>query len=481
MSKFRRGLKQATKETKDWKSRVARIGKVALGVGAAAFAAVLASAAKRAVELAAKFQQTQTAFRAMIGDSQKAAALIDSLVEFSTRTPFTPEQVNKAARTLLVFGFSADEVKDKLGFLGDVAAGTGKDFGELAVIFGQIKGAGRLMGQDLLQLINAGFNPLQVMSEKTGKSMAQLKDEMSKGLITFEQVEDAFRDATSEGGLFFNMMKSQSKTLVGSISTLKGNWDELLKTMGQGTTGVLTKLTNQLNGVAEALLEVEKARERVGKGEIEINEGVKFTDRLKAGAVRIGKGLDAVGLLPERARRGIGVVEDELLASSLDRLKINAPDKEAIEKGRAERQIKLQQDAQRKADEKAKRERDLFNNGDFNDAPNAFDQLASIRKKITDEARAKVLQDQQRAALEGAIPFMQEQAAKLEKEIGMAFRPQGEIGSSLSRIGGERGIAISRNVPEKQLQQLQNINKGIEILQGQLDRINTTPVWPGAQ
>jgi tape measure domain-containing protein len=220
---------------------------------------VLAGLTKRAVTLAAQFQQTQVAFNAMLGDSQKAAALIEALTEFSTKTPFSPEKVQQAAKTLLSFGFTADEVKKSLKPLGDVAAGTGKDFQELAVIFGQIKSAGRLMGQDLLQLINAGFNPLQVMSEKTGKSVAQLKDEMSKGLITFEQVEQAFIDATSAGGLFNDMMAKQSETVIGKVSTLKGNFDELLKTIGEGSTGPLNQMLEKLNDVVKAMGEVAAA------------------------------------------------------------------------------------------------------------------------------------------------------------------------------------------------------------------------------
>ena len=167
IDKLKKGLANGTKAVKSWSDRVAKIGKVALGVGAGSLASALAFSAKRAVELAAAFQQTTVAFNTMVGDAGKAAQLIDALTEFSTKTPFTPEQVQKAAKTLLAFGFAADEVKGTLKILGDVSAGTGKDLTELAVIFGQIKSAGRLMGQDLLQLINAGFNPMQVMSEKT--------------------------------------------------------------------------------------------------------------------------------------------------------------------------------------------------------------------------------------------------------------------------------------------------------------------------
>jgi hypothetical protein len=205
------------------KTNFGGLGSAFARVGGAVALGVLA---KQVVTLGVDMEQTRVSFTTFLGGTEEAAQgaerLIAQLNEFANVTPFTNDQVIKASRTLLAFGFTADELQPTLKMLGDVSAGTGKDLSELGVIFGQIKGAGRLMGQDLLQLINAGFNPLQVMSEKTGQSMSSLKDQMSKGAISFEMVQDAFKAATSEGGLFNDMMAKQSKTVGGQISTLIG-------------------------------------------------------------------------------------------------------------------------------------------------------------------------------------------------------------------------------------------------------------------
>ena len=95
---------------------------------------------------------------------------------------------------------------------------------------------------------------------------------------------------------------------------------------------------------------------------------------------------------------------------------------------------------------------------------------------LAEEKRKTV--DNQKAGLRDAIAVNKERAAELEKSIGAAFRPQGEVASSLARIGGERGIAIARNVPEKQLNELQAINKGIEIMGEQLKKLDNTPRFP---
>jgi tape measure domain-containing protein len=228
ISAMKKGLANASNSVKQWSRKISGFTKAAFGAAFVGVGAGIGALIRKSAQLAAQFEQIKVAFTTMTGSAERAKGLIAELNEFSKATPFSPDQVFKAGKTLLAFGFEAKNVSKTLQLLGDVSAGTGKDLGEMAVIFGQIKGAGRLMGQDLLQLINAGFNPLQTISEKTGKSMAQLKDEMSKGLITFDQVEGAFRDATSEGGKFFKMMENQSQTLNGQLSTLEGqrNWQK---------------------------------------------------------------------------------------------------------------------------------------------------------------------------------------------------------------------------------------------------------------
>ena len=128
-----------------------------------------------------------------------------------------------------------------LKMLGDISLGNKEKFNSLALVFGQVKSQGRLMGQDLMQMINAGFNPLMVISEKTGESMESLKDKMSKGQITYEMVADAMRTATSAGGQFYNAMDNQSKTLQGQFSTLKDSVQEFAGEVSQDLSDYLAQ------------------------------------------------------------------------------------------------------------------------------------------------------------------------------------------------------------------------------------------------
>lgn len=227
-------------------------------ISVAYLASQLISLGRTIFDLGVKQEQLNIAFTTFLGSAQKAKVLLGDLTKFAIVTPFTPDQVNNAAKALLAFGVQGKEIIPTLKMIGDVSSGTGKDLTEMAIIFGQIRSTGRLMGQDLLQLINAGFNPLQIISEKTGKSVAKLKDEMEKGNISFQMVSDAFKTATSEGGLFFNLMEKQSVSIGGKLSTVAGNIEEIFKNIFTATSGPLADFVDKLATISEAFLKMSK-------------------------------------------------------------------------------------------------------------------------------------------------------------------------------------------------------------------------------
>lgn len=193
-----------------------------------------------ALKMAADAETARVQFETMLGQD-KGRAMLSTLQEFAKVTPFQFPQVRDAAKTLLAFGFTEDELMDKMKMLGDVSAATGKDFRELAVIFGQMKGMGRLQGQDFLQLVNAGF-PVQEIAKTMGVSMSGLKKAMEEGDVSYQVVEDTFRRLTSEGGKFSNMMEIMSKTAAGQFS----NMMDSITLLGQRIGGILMPYANKL-------------------------------------------------------------------------------------------------------------------------------------------------------------------------------------------------------------------------------------------
>lgn len=250
----------AKKAGRDASESFADLGNVFKGIGALAIVGFFTNITKKVIELGIKQEQLNIAFTTFLGSAERANKLMRELTKFSILTPFTPDQVNRAAKSLLAFGVQAEEIIPTLRMLGDVSSGTGKDLGEMAIIFGQIRSAGRLMGQDLLQLINAGFNPLQEISKASGISVRTLKEEMEKGNISFQMVADSFKRATSEGGLFFNLMEKQSKSIGGKLSTVEGNIEEIAKALFEANNGplsdfvdILVKISGNVDGVAGAI------------------------------------------------------------------------------------------------------------------------------------------------------------------------------------------------------------------------------------
>lgn len=175
-------------------------------------------------KLGMEADKTATAFRVLVGNEETAGMLLRQLNDYADKTLWDRPEIVEAAKTMLGFGVSTRTVYKDLKMLGDVAMGDKNKLKSLALVFGQISSAGKLTGNDLLQMINAGYNPLLDIAELTGKSVATLKDEMSKGLISIKLVRQALEKATGPGGKFNGMVDTMAKTTAGAWEQLKGKF-----------------------------------------------------------------------------------------------------------------------------------------------------------------------------------------------------------------------------------------------------------------
>lgn len=184
----------------------------------------LASAGVAAISsIGAQAEQTSVAFKTLVGNETAAAKMLGDIHNFAAKTPFEPLDLENNAKMMLGFGVSAQKVVPYLKQLGDIAMGDKEKLGGLSLVFGQVASAGKMQGQDLMQFINAGFNPLKELQKMTGKTYAELQDMMSKGQIGFDAVAAAIAHATSEGGAFNGMSDKLSQTVRGKFSTMMGN------------------------------------------------------------------------------------------------------------------------------------------------------------------------------------------------------------------------------------------------------------------
>lgn len=208
--------------------------------------------------------KTATSFNVLTGSVEKGGKLLGELNKYADDTIYDRLGTQEAAKTMLGFGVSLENVMGDLKMLGDVAMGDKQRMSQLALVFGQVAAAGKLQGQDLLQLINAGYNPLLDISALTGKSISQLRDDMTDGKVSFEMLRQAFQRATGEGGKFYNMTNEIAKTPYGRWQQLLGEFNQKLLEMYKiiepalipamnGISSILALTTPIIKGVADGI------------------------------------------------------------------------------------------------------------------------------------------------------------------------------------------------------------------------------------
>lgn len=161
------------------------------------------------------------------GNAEAANDMYERISEYGKVTPYDKAGLIEAQRTMMSFGIEGEKAFETLKQIGDIAMGDKQKMQSLALAFAQMSSTGKLTGQDLMQMVNAGFNPLQEISKQTGKSVADLKKEMEKGAISVGMVESAFQSATSEGGLFYNAIAEASETTAGKMAAIQDTIEEV--------------------------------------------------------------------------------------------------------------------------------------------------------------------------------------------------------------------------------------------------------------
>lgn len=241
VAKSRQIFKSLGDEVKDECSKMDdSLKKVGTAVAAYFTATQILSFGKAILNARKEIESFEISFNTLLGSKEKGAAFFAEIKEFAVKTPLQLNDIAGAAQTLLGFGIEANRIMPILRQLGDVSMGNAERFKSLSLAFAQATSAGKLQGQDLLQMINAGFNPLNEIAKKTGKSIGELKEDMAKGKISAQDLADALSSATAQGGKFYGMLEQQSKGIEGSLSNLEGAWNDALNEIGTSMQGVFT-------------------------------------------------------------------------------------------------------------------------------------------------------------------------------------------------------------------------------------------------
>lgn len=235
--------------------------------GAAATAGAAFTAA--AVKLAADAEQTMISFEVLTDSAAKADKLIAGLRKRGQGPPFGFADLARGTQMLLKFGVATDKVLGDIDALTDISAGNKRNFLSLAVAYGQVRENTTLMGQEVRQFINAGFNPLRNIADRTGESMQELKERMKEGGIAFSEVRRAIMDATSEGGRFHGMSERMGKTVGGQLDIMGAKIKGMTRQFGVATieatkmAEVIERLNLTLDEIAEKIPKTLEQRRRL--------------------------------------------------------------------------------------------------------------------------------------------------------------------------------------------------------------------------
>lgn len=191
-------------------------------IGAGIMLGALTALGRSAIDIASDFEQNRISFETMLGSGERAGQLLKQLSDFARSTPFEFTQLTTASKQLLAYGVSAEDIIPTLTNLGNIAAGVGTDkLPQLMLAFGQVKAATVLTGAELRQFSEAGVPLLDALATQAGKSAKEMKEAISDGAVSFEDVKKALEGMSGEGGKFFNLMEKQSKTFGGVMSNVK--------------------------------------------------------------------------------------------------------------------------------------------------------------------------------------------------------------------------------------------------------------------
>lgn len=492
------GFNQAEKRIDDFEAYIKKAGSnitrlTGIGFGVAG----LKEFGSELINTRGDMQLLETSFGVLLGNGAKANAMLAEIKQYNIESPLSLNGISQAAQLLLGFNVDAEKVMPTLRQLGDISMGSTERFQSLALAFAQMSAAGKLMGQDLLQMINAGFNPLQEISKNTGKSLIELRKEMENGSISSEMVAQAFASATSEGGKFYGMTEKQAQGIKGLQAKLEGGLIDAYNKVGKSQESLIAggykvsiALIENYQAVGEALTALI-ATYGLTKAAMVFNTSIDKTVTLMRYDAEIA---ELTKLLPLKEQEANADLKAAVASGKLTEEKANQiialraeieSRRESIQSKLAEEQINLKTlEAKRLESVEAIKLAQAKTAAAKEELANAIataegEKVASLQKKMGIESerqsraalRIVKLQDQKDAAIEQAIA-LKENSASAEK---VAAKNR-EIASIQAKIAAarEEEIQHGRNVAAMRAE----IKSGIDVtanknIQTLTNKVNT--------
>lgn len=175
----------------------------------------------KSLKLAGEFEQSTVAMTVMLRSAEDAQKVLSDLSTFAANTPFEFTELVQASRTLVGFGFAANDIMPTLKILGDISAGVAQPIGEMAEVFGKARVQGRAFARDIHELTNRGVPVIQALAKQFGVADDAVMKLVEDGKVGFAQIQAAMETMVAKGGQFAGLMDMQSKTMLGAFSNMK--------------------------------------------------------------------------------------------------------------------------------------------------------------------------------------------------------------------------------------------------------------------
>jgi tape measure domain-containing protein len=445
---YRRAVERSNKTLKE--SQGPTDGLLSSLKGAAAAYLSFQTVAK-SINLASQVEDATIAFEVLTGSAKDGALLFQQIRQFAAESPVTFSGAAEAAKTMMSFGIAAQDVQQNLRMLSDVTGGNNERFKMLALAFSQTSAAGRLMGQDVLQMINAGFNPLQQISKTTGESLIELKKRMEDGGISAQEVRQAFQDATAEGGMFNGMTDRLAQTVSGKLNIALSDLEQKMAAAGEALGPLVIQLLDASEDLKPLLedaikllglfaegtafaLALSQDFEKMKKGEFGFEKTNAFLDRLEARERKAEQDkLDAINAEFEKKNNNVDAAKQAELQAAKEvaaaRMKAMEEQKKAMEQAWKERQKNIEKE--RKATVKA-----------IEDARKAREQAA---KQAEQEFQREL-----ESAHKAAVDFFNEQAERTKKRReGVARGPGAGIEAGSAEAAKFAADAVNASIAKR--------------------------------
>ena len=345
------------------------------------------------VQVRGQFQQLEIAFGTMLGNEQKAKALMDQMIDTAAHTPFDLMGVASGAKQLLAYGEAADKVNDTLVRLGNIASGLSIPLNDIVYLYGTTMVQGRLYAQDVRQFTGRGIPLVKELAKMYGVTAEEINNMVSAGKIGFPDVEKVINSLTDAGGQFYNLMEKQSASLTGMISNLEDAWDGMLNDIGTSNQDVFA------GAISSATYLVENYQ--------------KILDILEAIVISYGSYKAAIVLntLATKGYTGVALIDNTVRQAKIGLMKA-----EAVATGQVAAQTKAMQAAQEA-------------------------HIATLEKELTAEELATIQKNLRIATIQSLLTAQQQEYIS---NLGLTTSSEGYEAAAMSVLSVEQRMAVSK-------------------------------------